>query len=147
MNYIHLGLALFAGMIIPVQVGLNAYLADRLGHSILATGVSFAVGFTVLTIYSLTARLAWPSSGELGKIPFWMWCGGMIGAFVVWVSVYTGPKIGAMTLLSAFLAGQLFASIIIDHYGLLGFPVRSLTWERGLGVLLLTAGVYLIRKF
>jgi len=147
MSYLHMGLALIAGLIIPVQIGLNTNLAERLGHSILATVISFAVGFSALFMYSLSARLIWPPVSELTRIPWWMWCGGMIGAFVVWVSVFSGPKIGAMTLLATFLAGQLVASIVIDHYGLLGFPIRPLSWERALGVVLLVTGVYLIRKY
>jgi transporter family-2 protein len=44
------------------------------------------------------------------------------------------------------VAGQLMASLALDNWGLLGYPVRPLSWERLLGTALLVAGVVLIRR-
>jgi transporter family-2 protein len=45
------------------------------------------------------------------------------------------------------LAGQLVASILIDHYGWLGFSVQKIDFQRLLGVVLLVGGFLLIRKY
>ena len=38
-------------------------------------------------------------------------------------------------------------ALLLDHYGLLGFPVHSISGVRLLGVLCLLVGVVLIRLF
>jgi len=43
------------------------------------------------------------------------------------------------------LAGQIAASMVLDHFGLLGFPHIPFDAKRLLGACLLAAGVYLIR--
>ena len=50
-------------------------------------------------------------------------------------------------LVAVVLIGQMLAAIVIDHYGLLGLEQQSITPLRMLGVLLLIAGVILIRAF
>ena len=54
----------------------------------------------------------------------------------------------AITLvLACIVAGQITASLIVDHYGWLGFPVHAASWGRIFGCLMLVGGVVLIRKF
>ncbi|QPJ66420.1 MAG: DMT family transporter [Candidatus Nitrohelix vancouverensis] len=147
MGYFYLGLALLGGIAIPIQVGINASLAKQLDSSTMAAFISFAVGAIGLLIYNLTTRQSLPAFDTAARLPVWMWAGGLLGAFVVWVAIASGHKIGALSLMGAFLAGQLFATLVIDHYGLLGFPERPLNWERMLGTGFLILGVALIRKF
>ena len=52
----------------------------------------------------------------------------------------------AMTF-SLIIAGQMLVTLVIDHYGLLGVPVKGISLARIGGILLITAGVVLIRKF
>ena len=66
---------------------------------------------------------------------------------VVFGSIVAGPKIGALVLVSLLLAGQLVASILIDHYGWLGFSVQKVDLQRLIGVVLLVGGFLLIRKY
>jgi len=58
-----------------------------------------------------------------------------------------GPRIGGLALLALIISGQLGASIVFDHFGWLGFPVREISLGRVGGVVLLAAGVYLVQKF
>ena len=48
-------------------------------------------------------------------------------------------------LAAAGILGQLGTSLLIDHYGWFGVPVQRLSAVRLIGVVLLTAGVVLIR--
>jgi transporter family-2 protein len=41
----------------------------------------------------------------------------------------------------------MLVTLVIDHFGLLGVPVKEVTLTRVAGVLLITAGVVVIRKF
>jgi transporter family-2 protein len=55
--------------------------------------------------------------------------------------------VGALGLVAAGLAGQMLASLALDHFGLLGFPTHPISAGRIGGVLLITAGVALVRYF
>jgi transporter family-2 protein len=57
------------------------------------------------------------------------------------------PRLGATLTFSLVVAGQLLMAVALDHYGLLGVPVQTISWLRILGIALITAGVVLIRKF
>jgi transporter family-2 protein len=55
-------------------------------------------------------------------------------------------RLGAASLLSLVVAGQMLASSVIDHFGLLGIARHPATPSRVVGALLLVAGVVLMRR-
>jgi transporter family-2 protein len=57
-----------------------------------------------------------------------------------------GPRLGAAALLALTLSGQMLAALIIDHYGIIGFPQSTITPSRLIGAALLVAGVLLIMR-
>jgi transporter family-2 protein len=81
------------------------------------------------------------------EVPWWYWTGGFLGAVFVTVTVIVAPRLGAVNMLTYLIAGQMLASLILDHYGVLGFPHQELNPWRVLGVIFLIAGVVLIKKF
>jgi bacterial/archaeal transporter family-2 protein len=146
MNYILTTLAFFLGGLLPIQVGVNAELAKYINSPILAALVSFLVGGVCLILGAVMFKTPLPTLNQVTSLPTWLWGGGMIGAAVVLGSILAGPKIGAFALVSLLLAGQLVVSILIDHYGWLGFPIEKMNIQRFLGVLLLVGGFLLVRK-
>ena len=48
---------------------------------------------------------------------------------------------------SLIIAGQMLMSVVMDHFGLLGVPVREVTTARIAGVLLVFIGLLLIKKY
>ncbi len=146
MNYILTTLAFFIGGLLPIQVGVNAELAKYINSPILAALVSFLVGGMCLILGAIIFKAPFPTLNQITSLPVWLWGGGMIGAAVVLGSILAGPKIGALALVSLLLAGQLVASILIDHYGWLGFPIQKMNIQRLLGILLLVGGFLLVRK-
>ncbi|MDQ3652762.1 MAG: DMT family transporter [Acidobacteriota bacterium] len=147
MLWIYLLLALVVGAFMPVQAGVNSQLARWMGHPVLAATISFIVGTLALLIYSLTLRSSWPAWGTLSSAPWWVWTGGFFGAFFVAVAAAFAPKLGAATFVSITIAGQMFVSLVLDQYGLVGFQERPINAWRALGAVLLVVGVALIRKF
>jgi len=147
MVWFYLLVALFAGFLMPIQAGVNSQLARWTGHPVTAAFVSFAVGTVALLVYSLFLRSSWPSPEALAHSPWWVWTGGFYGAFFVGAAAALAPRLGAATLLGAAIAGQMLVSLVLDHYGLIGFPVRPVNLWRAVGALLLIAGVALIRRF
>ena len=50
------------------------------------------------------------------------------------------PKLGASSWVVAVVAGQVLASVALDHFGLAGFPVQPFNLIRAAGLLVDTAG-------
>jgi bacterial/archaeal transporter family-2 protein len=139
-----LGLGVGAGLV--VQVGMNSTLRAILGSPIVAALISFLVGSAALAMYLLIARTPLPVRSQLAVVPGWAWLGGVLGAFYVASSVVVGPRLGAATLLALVVLGQLVTSLLVDHFGWLGFPQHPLSLVRGAGAVLLFVGVLLITR-
>jgi bacterial/archaeal transporter family-2 protein len=139
-------LALAAGVLLPVQAGLNAQLRSALGSPIAAAFISFLVGTAGLAAAMLVFRVSLPVSRAWAVTHPVQWTGGMIGALYVLAAVVLAPKLGAGTLVAVVVAGQMITSLLLDQYGLIGFPVHSLSPVRLIGAALIIAGVVLIQR-
>jgi len=140
-------MALLAGISIPTQAGINAQLNLLARSPVLAATVSFAVGTLVLVLYALVTRIPLPNAAELSHHPWWVWTGGALGAFFVASTVVLAPRLGATTMVVLILAGQMLASLLLDHYGWLGYPQHAISFGRIAGVGLVCVGVMLVRWF
>ncbi len=139
-----LGLGVGIGLV--VQVGMNSTLRSILGSPILAALISFGVGSLALAGLCAVMRTPLPERAQLAAVPAWAWLGGILGAFYVAASVIVGPRLGAATLLALVVLGQLGTSLIVDHFGWLGFAQHPLTLMRLSGAALLFGGVLLITR-
>ena len=139
-------LALLAGVGLPTQAGINAQLGLWTRSSITAALISFAVGTLALGIVTVATATPLPLWSSAATLPWWIWSGGVLGAFFVAASTFIAPQLGATTMLALILAGQIVASVLFDHFGLLGFPFHPLSLQRCIGLLLLIAGVVVIRN-
>jgi len=139
--------AAVAGAMIPFQAGVNSQLAGWVGGPIRAAFVSFLIGTIALLIVSSAVRKPVPSLGRLGDAPWWVWVGGLLGAFYVAGSIFAAPKLGAALLIAAVVAGQTTASVLIDQFGWVGFSEQRITPGRLAGVVLVAVGVALVRVF
>ena len=55
------------------------------------------------------------------------------------------PKLGASGFIALALAGQVVASLLLDHFGWFGLVERQMSLSRVLGAVLLIGGVVLIQ--
>ena len=78
---------------------------------------------------------------------WWILSGGVIGAYILTAAIFVGPKIGALGLFSLIVTGQMLATILLDHYGWLGFPAAPINLGRIAGAGLRIAGVVLVQRF
>lgn len=140
-----LGTALISGAMIPIQAGMNATLSRHAGHPLWATAVSLGVSALFVAAVLVALRPAWPSSAALLQSPWWVWFGGLAGAVYITAALILAPKLGAAVFLSGAVAGQMFAAILLDHYGLVGFPERVITPLRVLGAAMVIGGVFVIQ--
>lgn len=143
----YLVFAFAAGAMLPVQFGINAQLAHWIESPVRAALVSFLVGALALGIVTLALYRSLPPAEQLGAAPWWVWLGGLFGAFYVLGSVVAAPKLGAVTLVALILAGQAASSLLVDHFGWVGFEEQPISVGRIAGLVLLAAGVALVRVF
>ena len=142
-----LPLALIAGMAAPTQFAINSQLRQVVGGPVLAGAISFLVGTIILIAAAVIVSRSVPDLGSVMGAPWWMYLGGLLGAFYVCASIVLTPRLGAATTIGLFLAGQVIASIAIDHFGLFGLPVQSASIPRLLGALLIIVGVAVVQRF
>jgi transporter family-2 protein len=147
MVWLYLLFAVAAGAMLPFQFGINAQLSHWVGCPIRAAFVSFLVGTIALLILSAFVHRPLPSLARLGDVPWWVWIGGLLGAFYVAGSIVTAPKLGAVTLAAAIIFGQTLASVLVDQFGWVGFREHHASAGRLIGVLLVGGGVLLVRAF
>ena len=139
-------LALLAGALLPVQTGVNLQLRVALGQPIVAALVSFVVGTAGLAILVAALRAPVPLAEAWHRGAWWHWVGGLLGAVYIVAAIVLAPRLGAATLVAALVAGQMVASLLIDHYGWVGFAVHPVSALRILGAALVVGGVVLVQR-
>jgi bacterial/archaeal transporter family-2 protein len=139
--------ALVAGMAAPTQFAINSQLRQVVGGPVLAAAISFLVGTVVLFAATAIISRSVPDLGPTISAPWWMYLGGLLGAFYVCASIILTPRLGVATTIGLFLAGQVIASMVIDHFGLFGTPVQEASIPRILGALLIIVGVAVVQRF
>ncbi len=148
MNYILcLILALLAGAMMPTQTAINNKLATVVQSPVLSAFISFAVGLVALFIFIVASGTSFSNLSYSKNAPPVAWLGGLCGAFFVTAVVTVVPRLGVALTFSILILGQMIATLPIDHFGFLGLPVKEINVPRILGVLLVIAGVVIIRKF
>jgi transporter family-2 protein len=147
MEYIYILLALLAGACAPTQAGINSQLNLWTNDPVLAAFISFMVGTLSLGVFVFALRIPWPVLSTACELPWWQWTGGILGAFLVAVTVLLAPKLGAATMIAFFVAGQMIASLVLDHFGLVGYHGHPVNVWRLTGAGLLIVGVVMIERF
>jgi transporter family-2 protein len=138
-------MAALVGAALTVQAGMNATVRVAVGSPVLAAIVNFVVGLAALACVALASGARW-TPGSAAAVPAWAWFGGVLGAIYVAAYVVLVPRLGAVTLIALTIAGQMIAALVVDHFGIIGFPQTPATPARLLGAALLVAGVLLIMR-
>lgn len=135
-------LALGAGGVMALQPAVNGRLSEFCSHNLQASVISFAVGLSTLLMLGLVLQIGFPRPSQLMEVPWWAWAGGVIGAYMVTVSLWIAPSLGATRWIALVLAGQVALSLVLDHFGWLGYAQHPLTLRRLLAAVCLAVGVW-----
>ena len=137
---------LAGGCMLPIQAGINGRLGRAVNNPIVAAFISFTTGTVLLGLYLMAMRQnPFDLAGTKGS-PWWIWSGGLIGAFFVSIATTLVPRLGATLSFTLIIAGQLIISIIIDKYGLFGIEASDINIKKIAGISLVMAGVLLIKN-
>lgn len=142
------GAVLLAGIANAVQAGQNGALAKSLGGS-LSAGLVVAAGTAAcITLAGLVSgKLTLPSAAQLLDVPWWAWFGGVLGGGIVVAQLMVARRIGAAPFLGMLVTAGVVTSILLDHFGWIGFERHPATLWRVVGGLLMIAGVALVATF
>ncbi len=142
MNAGSIVMAVMIGMLLPLQALINAALGRQTQGPLFASLVSFLVGTAVLVLCWLATRT--PSAQvEWGRLPWWAWTGGLIGALYVAMATVLVPRMGAAALICLIVFGQVLGSLLLDHYGVL-HARQPIDAGRIIGAVLVVAGALLV---
>ena len=98
MKILYYLLPLFAGIAMSIQSGINGQLRGALQHPILAALISFLTGTLALIIILVFSKQALPTLQQYSDISFYKYTGGLLGAFIVTVTLISISKVGAGTM-------------------------------------------------
>jgi bacterial/archaeal transporter family-2 protein len=139
-------LSALAGAGIATQSGTNAVLGRMLGHPMWATFWQFAAGTVLISVIMILMRVPVPTfATAAANGPWWIWIGFITGSAFVVAGLSFAPVVGVGGFIAALVAGQMLASLTLDHFGLVGLAVRPLTAVRALGAAMIIGGVMLIQ--
>ena len=144
-------LALIAGVAVPVQFAANTRLGGASGGPVTAAAISFFVGTAALLLVVagilLVGRGESPAVPGLSAIPWWAWAGGFLGAFYVTMSIILTPRLGASATIGFIVGGQMVASIVLDHFGLLNLPTSPISLPKLGGAGLVVIGAIIVLSY
>jgi transporter family-2 protein len=127
MQFLLILLTFMGGMGLSVEAGLLGPLGSEVGE-LWATFSIFAVGaaLTFLLMLFFSPR----NSPSFFSQPPSLLLGGVLGPVYVVILTIATPNIGIAMTMIGILSGQIFKSLIIDHYGLFGTTERKIDVKR-----------------
>ena len=139
-------MAVLSGCLSASITGAYAQLSSIVGNPVQATTVAFFVATMALLIFcTCLGKTRLVGKAFSRDYPWWMWMGGLCGATIVFSNAWLVPKVGVGVFSMALLVGQLALSMLMEHNGWLGAPRKRITWPQVVGILMMLAGVALIR--
>lgn len=138
--------ALFGGMCLAAQGGLNAQLGMFLKHPLLASFVAFMGSsfFALLAVLLLVKEF--PSKSQIMEVPWYLWgSGAFLSLTGISLYYYTIPKLGVSNMIVIGLFGQLLFAMLAGHYAWFQLPKESITPYRIVGILSIMVGIILMK--
>lgn len=140
--------AVLAGVSNPLQSGSNSALLKGLHEPVVAACVVYLIGAACLALctpffgFGVRAALT-----RLSGVPWWAYIGGLCNALFLMCSLLVTRRLGSAPFTTIVVISAVVTSVVIDHFGLVGFEVRPAGALRLLGSAFAIAGVVLIANF
>lgn len=139
-------LGLISGSCMTTQGAVNSLFRQQL-HSMLYCAL-FSMAVTALLCLVLAA-CSGRGPATLKKLQFkgrlCEYSGGLMGVINICGNALLMPLIGAGTLMTLIIAGQLLCSMLLDHFGVLGLKRRPVTLTKLSSLIIIAAGICCIK--
>jgi|FEC22Drversion2_1045045.scaffolds.fasta_scaffold00250_65 transporter family-2 protein len=140
-----LALAFGTGLLVPVQLALNAQLGAALRSPFLGAFFVFVAGALAMALACAALRTGLPSAAALKAVPPAAWAGGLVAALYILAVVVLVPRVGVATTAVLIIAGQILGAALLDHLGAFGGPRIPIDLARAAGIAAVLAGAALVR--
>ncbi len=135
-----------AGCLMASIGAIYGRLGICLGSAVQASTVSFLIATAVVAALCIVnGNVGCVRKAFRGENPWWMWLGGVCGALAVFGNSWLIPQIGAGAFFMALLLGQMSLSLLMEKYGWLGAERKRISYIQLVGIVLMVAGVAMIR--
>ncbi len=131
----------------PAQAGANAQLRKSLDQALPAAVAVYFSGLCGILLVQLFLRESWPGADKLMRTPWWAWTGGLLSIGATLAGITFAKKMGSGVFTGISVTAALIASVVLDHFGWIGFKVHPISWPRVFGCGLMVAGLWLVSKF
>lgn len=138
-------LMLIAGIGIPIMGALSGGLGRRLQSPGSAVTIVFFVGCVISLVYLFFVE-GLPDSFPAEPVPIQYYLAGVFIVLYMFSITFVGPKFGIGNAICFVLLGQLISMSVIDHFGLMGSLLYPISMQRIIGLVLMSAGVFLVVK-
>ena len=140
-------LAALGGALVVVQASINGELRLLVGDPYRTALISTTV--STIFLFALSGLMNGrpvPDGSTFSNASWWMWTGGILGAVYVAAAAVLITKLGSAVLFTLVIFGQLVTAVLMDHFGLIGLEKHPVSAVRIVGILLVLAGVVIVRK-
>lgn len=130
-----------SGVFLACMQSFNGQLTSTIGMFGTSLVVHVIGGAVMLAYIKLIKKekIVW------GPMPWFLYLGGLIGLVMVSFTSWTISHIRNILFTCFSIAGQVFLSIILDHFGLFGIQQNSFNMKRIPGILLILTGILIIQ--
>jgi len=140
-------LPIMVGTCLPMLAITNGNLGKTFGSPFTATFGVFLVALAGITFVILASKAPIPTTAQISTAKWWYWLGGLIAVLNIVTFTVSPSKIGVGNMIVLFVASQLISSTVFEHYGLFGVVQHTINYQKIIGIILLIAGVFFIKKF
>ena len=139
--------AIVAGLANAIQAACNAALIKGMRNPFLVVFISLCVSLVVSVAAGVALRQINSAQATPSDVPWWAWFGGAFGAVLLLSQPVAAGRLGASTYVGLLVTASVIASILLDHYGALGFAQHTAGLPRIAGAILMVVGVTLVALF
>lgn len=134
--------ALIAGAAMSVQGVMNTRLGDKAG--VLETNAYVQLsGFVLALVIALLFGKG--DIRQMTQAPWYAWLGGVLAPVITVTVILSVGALSPTVAISTILLSQLAVAALIDAFGIMGSEHIAFTWQKWLGLGLMTAGVLLLK--
>jgi bacterial/archaeal transporter family-2 protein len=134
---------LLVGALLALQAAANVQLSTAMGSPVGASTLQLGIAAAALLVLTAVAGTL-GAFGLLGDVEGWHLVGGLGSAVYITAGILLFPRLGAVTSVGLFIAGQMLASLVLDGTGWLGVPEQALGVASAAGVAAVVAGAGMI---
>jgi transporter family-2 protein len=146
MTFFAILIAVLAGGANPFQSGTNAQLNKQLGQPLWAAVIVYVTGLAGVLVCELLFRQRIPAGPRIASVPTWAWMGGLISILPTIAGLTLAQRLGAGVFTGLSITASLVTSVLLDHYGLVGFRQHAASPLRIAGCAVMVAGLWMITR-